>query len=125
VTRVNTLLGTNLTQEGVRRNTIERQFWTPEDPINTYPSNVDQDASNQLGVLFYQDASFIRLQDLSLSYELPVSWIGRLNAESLRLYVDGRNLWTHTAWTGLDPELNSQTAIPQTRVIIGGIDVRF
>jgi TonB-linked SusC/RagA family outer membrane protein len=125
VTRSNTLLSSNLTQAGVRRNTIVRQFWTPEDPINTYPSNVDQDASNQLSVQFYQDASFIRLQDLSLSYEMPVSWLGRLNAESLRLYVDGRNLWTHTAWTGLDPELNSQTAIPQTRVIIGGIDVRF
>ena len=125
VTRANSLLSTNLTQEGVRRNTIERQFWTPEDPINTYPSNVDMDASNQLSVQFYQDASFIRLQDLSLSYEMPVSWLSHLNATSLRLYVDGRNLWTHTDWTGLDPELSSQTAIPQTRVIIGGIDVRF
>ena len=80
VTRLNTLLGTNLTQADVRRNTIVRQFWTPDNPINSYPSNVDQDASNQLGVLFYQDASFIRLQDLSLSYEMPASWSGRSNS---------------------------------------------
>jgi TonB-linked SusC/RagA family outer membrane protein len=125
VTRANELLSTNLTQADVRRNTIVRQFWTPDNPINTYPSNVDGDASNALGVQFYQDASFIRLQDLSLSYALPPEWTTHFGAESMRLYVDGRNLWTHTKWTGLDPELSSQRAIPLERVIIGGIDVRF
>ena len=125
VTRPNDLLSTNLTQADVRRNTIVRQFWTPENPINSYPSNVDGDASNALSVQFYQDASYIRLQDLSLSYEMPVSWLSRLNAQSLRLYIDARNLWTHTNWTGLDPELDSQRAIPLERTIIGGIDVRF
>ena len=125
INRPNELLSTNLTQEGVRRNTIQRQFWTPDNPINTYPSNVDMDASNALGVQFYQDASYIRLQDLMFSYELPASLTLHLNAQSLRVYVDARNLWTHTDWTGLDPELTAQRAIPLERVIIGGIDVRF
>jgi TonB-linked SusC/RagA family outer membrane protein len=125
VTRANGLMSTNLTQAGVRRNIIYHQYWTPDNPINTYPSNIDGDESNALSVQFYQDASYIRLQDLTLSYDLPESFTRRLSAASLRLYVNGRNLWTHTNWTGLDPELDAQRAIPLERVIIGGIDVRF
>ena len=41
------------------------------------------------------------------------------------MYIDGRNLWTHTKWTGLDPELSSQYATPLERTFIGGIDVQF
>ena len=125
VTRANGLMSTNLTQSGVRRNTVLHQFWTPNDPINSYPSNVDGNASNALSVQFYQDASYIRLEDLNLAYDLPASLISRISASSLRLYVDARNLWTYTHWTGLDPELSSQRAIPLERVIVGGINVRF
>jgi hypothetical protein len=39
--------------------------------------------------------------------------------------VNGRNLWTHTEWTGLDPELTSQRAIPLERTVTGGINVTF
>jgi hypothetical protein len=39
--------------------------------------------------------------------------------------VNGRNLWTSTKWTGLDPELSSQRAIPLERVITGGVNVSF
>jgi hypothetical protein len=41
------------------------------------------------------------------------------------VYVTGRNLWTHTAWDGLDPELSGQYAIPLERTFIAGINLGF
>jgi TonB-linked SusC/RagA family outer membrane protein len=123
VTRRNALLDDNMGDDG-RYNTIVKQYWTPENAIDTYPAN--RPATNLgLPIGFYQDASFIRLRDLTLGYDLPESLVGRLGAGSLRVYVNGHNLWTHTKWTGLDPELSSQYATPLERTFIGGIDVHF
>jgi TonB-linked SusC/RagA family outer membrane protein len=123
VTRSNQLLGTNQVFTDVRRNTVARIYWTPETPINNYPSNSNN--SNPLAVPFYEDASFVRLKDLSLSYDLPTSIATKLGGESLRFYVNGRNLWTKTKWTGLDPELDAQRNVPLEKVVTGGITVRF
>jgi TonB-linked SusC/RagA family outer membrane protein len=123
VTRVNDLLNTDQTFTDVRRNMVERTWWTPENPINTYPAN--SNTSNLLLVQFYEDASFVRLRDVSLSYDLPAALTSRFGSESLRLYVNGRNLWTSTEWSGLDPELSGQRAVPLERTIIGGINVAF
>jgi hypothetical protein len=102
---------------------VYRTYWTPETPINNYPSNSNN--SNPLAVPFYEDASFVRLKDLSLSYDLPASFASRVGGESVRFYVNGRNLWTKTKWTGLDPELDAQRNVPLEKVVTGGITVRF
>jgi TonB-linked SusC/RagA family outer membrane protein len=123
VTRQNALLDDNLGDDG-RYNTIVKQYWTPDNAINTYPAN--RPATNLgLPVGFYQDASFIRLRDLTLSYDLPADLASRVGAGSLRVYVNGHNLWTHTKWTGLDPELGNQLSTPLERTFIGGVDVHF
>lgn len=123
VTRANSLLGTNLVHAEVRRNTIKREYWTPENASNTVPAN--REDSNLLSVSFFEDASFIRLKDLTVSWDLPPSLTRHVRGQGMRLYVSGRNLWTQTDWSGLDPELNNQRAIPLERVIIGGLNVNF
>jgi TonB-linked SusC/RagA family outer membrane protein len=123
ITRANDLLQSNLVQTNVRQNTILLTYWTPENHLNTYPKN--SETSNPLAVAFYQDASFVRLKDLTLAYDVPGSFTTRLGSQTLRVYVSGRNLWTSTDWTGLDPELNDQRQIPLEKTIIGGINIRF
>jgi TonB-linked SusC/RagA family outer membrane protein len=127
VTRENTLLSTNQVLSDVRRNMEMVQWWTPENPINTYPAN--SNTSNPFALPFYEDASFIRLKDATLSYDLPARFVERLGSSSARVYVNGRNLWTRTTWTGLDPELvgtsNDQRTVPLERVITGGLTLRF
>jgi TonB-dependent starch-binding outer membrane protein SusC len=55
---------------------------------------------------FYEDASFVRLRNLEFAFDL--SKIFNLSfAKNLSLTVAGRNLWTATKYTGLDPEVNS------------------
>ena len=52
-----------------------------------------------------EDASFIRLANLTLGYRLPERLVrGVSNA---RLFVTGQNLWLSTDYTGFDPEVNS------------------
>jgi TonB-linked SusC/RagA family outer membrane protein len=124
VTKQNSLLASdNFGDEG-RYNTIVLNYWTPENPINTYPAN--RAATNVgLPVGFYEDASFVRLKDVALSYQVPPRLARRVGAGSLRVYVDGRNLWTSTKWSGLDPEPSSQYGIPMARTVVGGLDVSF
>ena len=123
VTSVNGLLaqGRNLF-EG-RGNTLVLPYWTPENPTNSTPAN--RFDANPLAAEFYEDASFVRLKDLTLSLEVPGGLTGRVGAERLRLYVNGRNLWTSTEWRGLDPELGNQTAIPLQRVLTAGVNASF
>ena len=58
---------------------------------------------------------------------MPKSLAARFSASSVKLYVNGRNLWTSTKWSGLDPEFtfSEQRTIPLERLITGGLNVRF
>jgi TonB-dependent starch-binding outer membrane protein SusC len=55
---------------------------------------------------YFEDASFVKLREVSLTYSAPDEWARRLGASSLSFTVTGRNLATWTKYTGIDPELN-------------------
>jgi hypothetical protein len=107
----------------VRRNIPVIQYWTPENPTNFIPAN-RYDANN-LNVGYYQDASFVRLKDATLSYRIPDSVQDRFGVSNVRVYLSGRNLWTSTEWQGLDPELDEQWAIPLERTFVAGLNFSF
>jgi TonB-dependent starch-binding outer membrane protein SusC len=58
---------------------------------------------------YLEDASFMKLRELSLSYALPSTLTSRFfsSASAVRLEVSGRNLKTWTPYTGLDPEVSN------------------
>lgn len=60
----------------------------------------------------YTDASFIRLKNLSLSYDFPDSWKRALKMSNCRIYVRGQNLITITKYKGFDPETTIYPGIP-------------
>ena len=74
---------------------------------------------------FFENASFVRIKDISLSYDFPVSMITKIGLDRLRLYVTGRNLFTFTEWNGLDPELDDQRLTPLERQIVFGLNLGF
>ena len=55
---------------------------------------------------FYQDAGFVKLREVSLTYFAPAEWAAHLGASSLSFTVTGRNLATWTKYRGPDPEVN-------------------
>ncbi|MBS1978734.1 MAG: TonB-dependent receptor [Bacteroidetes bacterium] len=78
---------------------------------------------------FVEDGSFLRLRNVMLSYNLPQALISKAKLRSVRVYVQGQNLWTWFKFQGWDPELASGTLVgaqyPALRTVMGGINVGF
>lgn len=72
-----------------------------------------------------EDASFLRLRNVSLSWSLPAAWLRKWKGESARVYVEGQNLLTITSYHGADPESQSFTTLPPLKVIAAGIQLNF
>lgn len=91
----------------LRWNLISEQasdLWSPQNPDATYSRSVTAGA---IVPTRYQDRSFIRLQDVTLSYTLPNNFLVPYGIKDLSLFVNGKNLVTLTDWNGWDPEANS------------------
>ena len=106
------------------RNQIVQDFWTPENPTNDFYAN--RDDANVRNVRFYEDASFIRLKDITLTYNFGSDLISRLGLSSGRVFFTGRNLATITDWDGHDPELNQfGNLLPLQREFVFGLNFSF
>jgi TonB-linked SusC/RagA family outer membrane protein len=81
------------------------------------------DASQSDGV--YGDASFIRLKNLSLSWNVPRHWIYKSGLQNVRFFMQGQNLLTITKYKGLDPENQSTLSLPPLLVLTTGASVEF
>ncbi|HMH21379.1 MAG TPA: SusC/RagA family TonB-linked outer membrane protein [Puia sp.] len=68
------------------------------------------------------NASFIRLKNLAISYNLPERWRQRAHFQNVRIYVQGQNLFTITQYLGLDPETQG-LSLPPLRMITAGIQI--
>ncbi|HWA16814.1 MAG TPA: SusC/RagA family TonB-linked outer membrane protein, partial [Gemmatimonadales bacterium] len=56
---------------------------------------------------FIEDASYLRLADLTVGYQLPDRWAAAVGMANARFYVRGQNVFTSTDYTGYNPEVNS------------------
>ena len=76
-----------------------------------------------------EDASFLRLKNLMLSYSVPEKWIRKTRVFSgARIYVQGQNLLTFTKFSGLDPEGTTNiyaAQYPMSRQYTVGLDLKF
>lgn len=59
---------------------------------------------------FIEDAGFVKLREVSVTFFAPERWARRLRAQGLSLTLSGRNLGTWTKYTGFDPEILGQGA---------------
>jgi TonB-linked SusC/RagA family outer membrane protein len=86
--------------------------WTPENNT-TNTSNVPRLVSGSdnpnlaISSRFIEDASYLRVQNVSLGYNLPTSLLTRFNIARLRLYATVQNLKTYTNYSGYDPEIGA------------------
>lgn len=105
-------------------NRIDDGWWTPENKSNKSPSLT---YANSLGHGYYRSRSFVRIQDVSLSYDFAhMAFAKKLHLNTLRAYVSGKNLYTFTDWPGADPESGAnQNGIPASRIFSLGLNVAF
>jgi TonB-dependent starch-binding outer membrane protein SusC len=96
-------------------------------------SNGDQSRSSR----YVQDGSYLRLKNVTLSYDLPAELFKRAGISGIRIYGTATNLFTFTNYDGWDPEVTSDFlasntvygvdfySAPQPKTIVGGLRVRF
>ncbi|MGM5468968.1 SusC/RagA family TonB-linked outer membrane protein [Flavobacteriaceae bacterium LMO-SS05] len=118
-----TAIGVATNGRNALRNVSDR--WTPDNPTNTRPASHFGFTRYSSGDFFLQDAWFIRLQNLSLSYELPKKWIGKvINSAAIRF--DAQNLFVITPYDGVDPETDAYVAAyPNVKTYTIGLDLKF
>lgn len=107
-----------------KSNIRKREWWTPENCLGNYPAN--RDDSNPYGINYFgkaNDASYIRLSDLSLGYKFPVRTTKKLGLERLEVFGNVKNVFTITDFVGLDPEYTSDYALPLNRTFQFGVRI--
>lgn len=123
-------------------NSSERAYgerWVMPGQITAFPRPIDGGSEELAASMdlassrFLEDASYIRLKELSLGYKFPKKHLAKYKVNSLELYARATNVLTFTKWTGYDPEFyiddsnfTSNTGqIPQTRYYTLGFKVGF
>lgn len=115
----------NFLQQGINQ-ARSLNFWKKPGDIASSPSPLYQ---NQVSSKDVQDASFVRLRNLTLAYTFPKHILNSLkHFSNIRLYAQGLNLMTWSKWKGLDPEDSNNISLseyPNPRGITVGIDITF
>ncbi|MDD4532183.1 MAG: TonB-dependent receptor [Bacilli bacterium] len=79
-------------------------FWSPSNSGGIYSHAL---STSPLDIIRYESRSFVRLQEVTLTYNLPKKWITQLGIDNASFYINGKNLLTFTDWHGWDPEPES------------------
>ena len=74
--------------------------------------------NNRVSDAYVEDGSYIRLQNVSLSYTFPRKWIKNLFLTNAKIYCNIQNLFTITKYDGYDPEVGSM----QGTALLNGVD---
>lgn len=66
------------------------------------------------------DASYVRLKNVAISYQIKANWVKKAHFSSFRLYLQGQNLLTFTKYLGADPE-NQSALLPPLQTFTAGL----
>lgn len=103
-------------------------YWTPENTDAKWP-NWKAGHIMQFDTHLYENASFLRLKSLQVAYSLPSSVLNWQKLFSgVKFTFTGRNLFTVTKYTGIDPEVDSNLTygkLGSSKQLLGGIEITF
>ena len=99
-------------------------------PVEKYSQNFGPAYSAYSNLVYssdamISDASYIRLKNLSVSYNFSGTLLSHLKMHSARIYLQGQNLITITHYLGPDPENQTVSALPPLKILTAGIQCSF
>ncbi|WP_286075667.1 TonB-dependent receptor [Parabacteroides goldsteinii] len=108
-------------------------MWTEENPYHAkhprlYFADMGGVKNTRPNTYFLQNASYLRLKNLTFGYTLPHELTSKFAVQRLRFYFSGDNLLTFTKFKGLDPERGGDgiaTEYPQNRICSVGVNIDF
>jgi TonB-linked SusC/RagA family outer membrane protein len=80
--------------------------WTPQNTDAKYPA-ISRTTQTQVSDRFVEDGSYLRMRNIQLGYNVPVSKLKIPWLSKAQIYVSGQNLLTATNYSWYDPEINS------------------
>lgn len=115
-----------------------RNYWVtnPETIMPRISASSWKNKNTRVSDAYVEDGSFIRLQNISLSYTLPRKWIRKIYLNNVKVYCNIQNLFTITKYDGMDPEVGSlrgdalyngidYSRYPSPRIYTFGVNVQF
>ena len=87
-----------------RFNNLDVNYWTPEHPSNEFPRPYLAGTGNFNQAIWFQDASHVRIRDITLGYTIPPTLFGRAGVTRARLYGRVQDPFIFTKFKGWDPE---------------------
>ncbi len=109
---------------------VHKDYWTTDNRNAAFPRLTWGDSGNnyQHSSFWMKDASYLRLKNIQLGYNIPSKIINAMNIDQLRFYINGQNLFTlDNFWHGYDVEtpVGTGTNYPQVKIFSLGVDVKF
>lgn len=123
----------NASQSGYNLDSRALDAWTPENTNTNIPRLSTKDDNQNFGKAsswYLEDASYLRLKNITIGYTLPESAMRKLSINSsFRVFLSGENLLTITGYKGMDPEVGGIgldiAKYPLSRTISGGFSFTF
>jgi TonB-linked SusC/RagA family outer membrane protein len=126
----------NFLMENIARINVLKEVydkrWTLPGQVTFFPrynlnGTESKGSSAQSGTRTFFKADYVRLKNVTVSYDLPATKLKKAGFSSLRFYVQGTNLWTASDWFSYDIEfVGSATGIiPQTKNYTAGVQFGF
>ncbi|MFV0565956.1 MAG: TonB-dependent receptor [Flavobacteriaceae bacterium] len=104
---------------------VYNNSWTPEHTDAFYPAYKTKSANILTQTRYLQDASYIRLKDISLGYSIPNFVTDKINIDKLRVYASAYNIWEYSKVPEIfDPESMSAN-YPLLKSIAFGLQITF
>jgi TonB-linked SusC/RagA family outer membrane protein len=111
---------------GAYKQNLDR--WTPDNPNASEPRVLIESTNNHRESSFWvRDASYVRLKNVELAYNIPVETFGQSFVKGIRIYANANNVYTWSKIDNYDPE-NSQDrgwGYPQLRIWNLGVAINF
>ena len=112
--------------------------WRKQGDVTNYPRPIRNDPlrneTSRVSDRWIEDGSYLRLKNVSLSYNIPTKITRKILLEGVQIYITGENLVTWTHYTGYDPEVSSYSGLrigvddgsyPQSRTFLLGLNLKF
>ena len=99
-------------------------YWTPENQGAKIPRPGIQ-SQNDFRAIGFENASFIKIRDITLGYDLPQTIIEKVKLNRLRIYSSLQNYFTFSNLDNYDPERGGNISNPMTKQVVFGINVEF
>jgi hypothetical protein len=101
-------------------------YWTPENQKAKFPTPGNNSNWSTYGsAAQYEDASYIKIKDITLSYNLPKKLISKAGIGNIKFYGTLKNYFTFSKIDNYDSERGGAVTFPLAKQIIFGVNVEF